>query len=62
MLGKLLMPGRPTNLDTVGQEHTALAVGANGDSLNIFSLVSLFFFPLSGKRSDRDWNTVSKDC
>ena len=30
MLGKLPVPGRPTILITVGQEPTALAVGAGG--------------------------------
>ena len=28
MLGKLLVPGRPTNLDNVGQGPIALVVGA----------------------------------
>ena len=43
------MPGRPTNLDVVGQGPTALAVGAGGDGLDIFSLVyhfSSFFLSL----------------
>ena len=29
MLGKLPVPGRPTNLDIIGQGPTALAVGAH---------------------------------
>ena len=40
---------------------TALTVGAGEGCLDIFSLVSfLLFLPLSGRRSDIDWNTVSK--
>ena len=39
VLGKLPVPGRPTNLDGVGQEPTALAVGAGEGCLDIFSLV-----------------------
>ena len=44
--------GRPTK----GQGPTALAVGADGCCLNIFlsSIISLFFLPLSGRRSDKD--------
>ena len=40
----------------VGQGPTALAVGAGGGCLNIFlsSIISLFFLPLSGRRSDID--------
>ena len=46
----------------VGQGPTALAVGAGGDYLDIFlsSIISLFFLPLSWRRSDIDCNTVSK--
>ena len=41
--GNLQVPGRPTNLDfIVGQGHTALAVGAGGGFLDIFSLVYYF--------------------
>ena len=39
VLGKLPMPGRPTILITVGQGLTALAVGAGGGCLDIFTLV-----------------------
>ena len=39
VLGKLPVPGRPTNLDC-----TALAVGAGGNCLDIFSLVYHFSF------------------
>ena len=46
MLGKLPLPGRPTNWITVGQGPTALAVGAGCGCLDIFALI-YFFFPLS---------------
>ena len=36
------MPGRPTILITVGQGPTALAVGAGGGCLDIFTLVYPF--------------------
>ena len=45
-LGKLPMPGRPTIWITVGQGPTALAVGAGGGCLDIFTLIYPFF-PLS---------------
>ena len=56
MLGKLPVPGRPTNLIIVGQGPIALAVGTDGGCLDIFSLIyhSPFFLPLSGRRSDID--------
>ena len=38
MLGKLPVPGRPTNLDHSRARPTALAVGAGGGCLDIFSL------------------------
>ena len=41
------MPERPTILIIVGQGPTALAVGAGGGCLDIFTLIYLFFFPLS---------------
>ena len=46
----------------VRQGPIALAVGAGGGCLDIFSLsiTSLFFLPLSGRRPDIDCNTVSK--
>ena len=43
VLGKLPVPGRPAILITVGQGTTALAVGAGGGCLDIFSLI----YPLS---------------
>ena len=63
VLGKLPVPGRPTSLITVGRGPIALAVGAGGGCLDIFSLIyrfSFFFLPLFGRRSDIDLNTVSK--
>ena len=42
VLGKLPVPGRPTIWITVGQGPTALAVGAGGGCLDIFSLVVLY--------------------
>ena len=46
VLGKLPVPGRPTIWITVGQGPTALAVGAGGGCLDIFTLICPFF-PLS---------------
>ena len=46
VLGKLPVPGRPTIWMIVGQGPIALAVGAGGGCLDIFSLHYLFF-PLS---------------
>ena len=46
VLGKLPVPGRPTIWITVGQGPTALAVGADGGCLGIFSLIYPFC-PLS---------------
>ena len=45
-LGKLPAPGRPTIWMIVGQGHTALAVGAGGGCLDIFTLIYPFS-PLS---------------
>ena len=42
VLGKLPVPGRPTILKTVGQGPTALAVGAGGGWLDIFTLIYRF--------------------
>ena len=48
VLGKLPVPGRPTILITVGQGPIALAVGAVGGGLDIFTLIYPFsFFSLS---------------
>ena len=45
-LGNLPVPGRPTIWMIVGQGPTALAVGAGGGCLDIFTLIYPFF-PLS---------------
>ena len=42
VLGKLPVPGRPTILITVGQGPVALAVGAGGGGLDIFTLICPF--------------------
>ena len=42
VLGKLPLPGHPTILNTVGQGPTALAVGAGGGGLDIFTLIYPF--------------------
>ena len=54
VLGKLLVPGRPTIWISVGQGPIVLAVGAGGGCLDIFlsSIFSLFLLPLSGRRPD----------
>ena len=51
VLGKLPVPGRPTSLDRVGQGPTALAVGAGGGCLDIFTLIYPFSFlsPIFGR-------------
>ena len=46
VLGKLPVPGRPTIWIKVGKGPTALAVGAGGHCLDIFTLIYPFF-PLS---------------
>ena len=51
VLGKLPEPGRPTIRITVGQGPTALAVGARGGCLGIFTLIYLFS-PLSPSLSE----------
>ena len=57
VLGKLPVLGRPTIWITVGQGPTALAVGAGGGCLDIFTLIYPFS-PLSpslfGRRPDID--------
>ena len=42
VLGNIPVPGRPTILITVGQGPIALAVGAGGGGLDIFSLIYPF--------------------
>ena len=51
MLDKLSVPERPTILVTEGQGPTALAVGAGGDCLHIFTLIYPFS-PLSPSLSE----------
>ena len=51
VLGKLPVPGRPTVSMIVGQGPIALALGADGGCLDIFTLL---FLPLSGRRPDID--------
>ena len=46
VLSKLPVPGHPTIWMTVGQEPTALAIGAGGGCLDIFTLIYPFS-PLS---------------
>ena len=55
--GKSSEPKRPTNLDIVGQGSIALAVGAGGGCLDIFSLVYIYLFSFLshfGRRPDID--------
>ena len=47
-LGKLSVPGRPTNLDKVGQGAIARAVGAGGGCLDIFFSRLFFLSPSLG--------------
>ena len=42
VLGTLQVPGRPTIWTRVGQGPTALAIGAGGGCLDIFTLVNHF--------------------
>ena len=49
LLGKLLVPGRPTNMYYTRQGPSALALGAGGGCLQVFflsSIISLFFLSL----------------
>ena len=46
VLGKLPVPGRPTNWMIIGQGPVSLAVGAGGGCLDIFTLL-YSFSPLS---------------
>ena len=52
LLGKLSVPGRPTNLDNNrARAYIVLAVGAGGGCLDIFSLVYFLSF-LSPSQGD----------
>ena len=55
-LGQLPVPGRPTIWMIIGQGPTALAVGAGGDCLDIFSVLCPFssHSPSLGRRPDID--------
>ena len=53
VLGKLPVPGRPTISLTVRQGPTALAVGAGGGCLDIFTLIYRF-----SSLSPSLWETV----
>ena len=46
VLGKLSVPGRPTELDKSRARAIALAVGSDGGCLDIFSPAYLFFLSL----------------
>ena len=59
VLGKLPVPGRPTIWITVGQGPTALAVGAGGGCLDIFTLT--YPFSPGGGRVVR-WSWVNFQC
>ena len=56
VLGKLPVQGRPSIWITVGQGPSALAVGAGGGGLDVFTLThpSFLFLPLFGRRPDID--------
>ena len=56
VLGRLPVPGRPTNLNYSRARAYVLAVGAVGVVWTFFvlSITSLFFLRLSGRRSDID--------
>ena len=58
--GKPSVPGVLLIWIRVGQGPAALAVSAGGSFWTFFlsSIISLFFLPLSGRRSDIDCNTV----
>ena len=57
VLGKLPVPGRPTNLDHSRARVYCACSGCGGGVVWTFflsSVVSLFFLPLSGRRPDID--------
>ena len=63
VLGKLPVPGRPTNLNKTRARAHCACNGCGWGVLWTFlllSIISLFFLPLSGRRPDIDRNTVSK--
>ena len=60
VLGKLTMPGRPTNSEKgrARAHSSALAVGAGGDCLGIFSSVYLFSFLSPSLRDGPLWTEI----
>ena len=53
LLGNLLAPGRPTNVDNSGARAYCACSGCGRGLFGLFSLssiTSLFFLPLSGRR------------
>ena len=56
VLGKLSVPGRPSNLDCNREGPTALAVSAGRVVWTFFltSTISFFFLALSGRRPNID--------
>ena len=63
VLGKLPVPGRPTNLDYSRARAYCAYSRCGWEFVWIFllsSILSLLFLPLSGRRPDIDRNTVSK--
>ena len=57
VFGELPVPGRPINLSNSRARPTTLAVGAGGGCFGHFflsSIISHFFLPVSGRRSDID--------
>ena len=52
VLGKLLVPGRPTTWITVGQGPNALVVGAGGGCLDVSTLIYSFLFSFSFSLGD----------
>ena len=62
VLGKLPVPGRLTIWITVGQGPTALAVGAGGGCLDIFTLIYPFSFLSPGGGRVVRWCWVNFQC
>ena len=54
VLGKLSVPGRPTNMDN-SRTRPTFAVGASGDCMDIFSLV--YHFPLHCPFNGPPWSS-----
>ena len=63
VLEKFTVPGRPTNLDnSKARAYCTCSRCRRGVVWTFFlsSITSLFIFPLSGRRPDIDWNSVSQ--